>query len=429
MEGVFDRDMPSFDGLWSYTGPTVTSISRALEEFEANPESFSRRFGTEYVNSAAGFSETDESVTAAYVQTRGNVGPVQVIAGVRMEYTETDVTWKASELPGLEGIDPLDDVTSSKDYTNYFPSILGIYRFGKRDEFVIRAAYTTTLARPDWGDQGPYDTDAVNFALQQAGADATNSNLIGNPDLSEQTADNYDLSFEWYYGDASNLSIAFFRKEMEDFLMTTTVERELPDIDPETGEQEVDPVTGELEFRTQRSNFVVNSAEREIDGIEVSWLQSFDFLPNPFDGFSAITSYTYTTGKEIEPIFADPEAVLNGDFTPSGFRTGSSLQGQPENIINLQVIYEKGPVNLRLAYLYIDEIKRETFDVPFPTFEGSREVFDLSIQYRISKELRLFADIKNLTEEGARRYQGTELFPERWDEAKRQWVVGVRGTF
>jgi TonB-dependent receptor len=253
--------------------------------------------------------------------------------------------------------------------------------------------------------------------------------LIGNPDLAEQTADNYDLSFEWYYGDASNLSIAFFRKEMEDFLMTTTVERELPDIDPETGEQEVDPVTGELEFRTQRSNFVVNSAERQIDGIEVSWLQSFDFLPNPFDGFSAITSYTYTTGEEIEPIFADPEAVLNGDFTPSGFRTGSSLQGQPENIINLQVIYEKGPVNLRLAYLYIDEIKRETFDVPFPTFEGSREVFDLSIQYRISKELRLFADIKNLTEEGARRYQGTELFPERWDEAKRQWVVGVRGTF
>jgi TonB-dependent receptor len=429
MEGAFGRDMPSFDSLWSYTGPTLNSVSRALEVYESNPEAFSRSFGDEYVIMASGFSKSDESITAAYLQTRGSIGPVQVIAGVRMEYTESDVTWKASQLPGLDGIDPLDDITDSKDYTNYFPSILGVYRFGQRDEFVIRAAYTTTLARPDWADQVPYDTDVVNFALEQAGEDATNANLLGNPNLVEQTADNYDISFEWYYGDASNISIAFFRKEMENFLMNTTVERELPDIDPETGEQEIDPVTGEGETRTVRSTFVVNSAEREIDGMEVSWLQSFDFLPNPFDGFSVIASYTYTTGKEIEPIFDDPKAVLDGDFTPSGFRTGSRLQGQPENIINLQVIYEKGPVNVRLAYLNIDEIKRETFDVAFPTLEGAMEVYDLSIQYRLSKGLRLFADIKNLTEEGSKRYQGNQLFPESWGEAKRQWVVGVRGTF
>jgi TonB-dependent receptor len=429
MEPAFGENMPSFDGLWSYIGPNLNSIQIVKDLFEANRENFTQNLGNEYVTSAAGFSESEESITAAYLQTRGNVGPVQVIAGVRMEYTEADVTWKASELPGLEGIDPLEDITDSKDYTNFFPSILGVYRFGQRDEFVVRAAYTTTLARPDWTDQVPYDTEAINFALEQAGDSATDVNLLGNPNLVEQTADNYDISFEWYYGDASNISIAFFRKEMENFLMDTTVERTLPRIDPDTGEPEVDPDTGEVETRISRSTFVVNSAEREIDGIELSWMQSFDFMPNPLDGFKVVASYTYTSGKEIEPIFDDPEAVLEGDFTPSGFRESSSLQGQPENIINLQVIYEKGPLNLRLAYLNIDEIKRETFDVAFATFEGAREIFDLSIQYRISKELRLFADIKNLTEEGARRYQGNELFPENWQEAKRQWVVGIRGTF
>jgi TonB-dependent receptor len=429
MEGAFGRDMPSFDGLWSYTGPTLTSVARAIEEYESNPEAFSRSFGEEYVIMASGFSKSDESITAAYLQTRGSIGPVQLIAGVRMEYTESDVTWKASQLPGLEGIESLEDITDSKNYTNYMPSILAVYRFGKREEFVVRAAYTTTLARPDWADQVPYDTDAVNFALQQAGEAESNVNLLGNPNLVEQTADNYDLSFEWYYGPASNLSIAFFRKEMKNFLMETGVERLLPDIDPETGEQEVDPTTGDLEFRTVRSTFVVNSAQREIDGMEVSWVQTFDFLPDPLDGLSLIASYTYTSGKEVEPIFDDPQAVLNGDFTPSGFRTGSRLQGQPENIINLQVIYEKGPLNVRLAYLNIDEIKRETFDVPFPTLEGAMEIYDLSIQYRIRKGLRLFADIKNLTEEGARRYQGNTLFPETWADAKRQWVVGVRGSF
>lgn len=429
MQEDFGRDMPSFNGLWSYTGPTLNSLRIVRDLFESNRDDFVQNLGDEYVRAAAGFSKSDEMITAAYLQMRGAVGPVQVIAGVRMERTDSDVTWKASKLPGLEGVGSLQDVSDSKDYTNYLPSILGIYRFGKRDEFVLRAAYTTTLARPDWVDQIPYDTDAVNFALEQAGDSATAVNLLGNPNLVEQTADNYDLSFEWYYSDASNFSVAIFRKDMENFLMETTVERTVPSIDPDTGEQEIDPDTGEPEFRTQRSNFVVNSAERQIDGVELSWVQSFEFMPYPLDGFKVIASYTYTTGEEIEPIFDDPEAVFNGDYTPSGFRKSSRLQGQPENIINLQVIYEKGPFNLRLAYLNIDEIKRETFDVAFPTLEGATEMFDFSIQYRLSENLRLFADIKNITEEDSRRYQGNELFPERWGEGQRQWVVGVRGEF
>jgi TonB-dependent receptor len=429
MESVFNGPMPSFGGFWSNTGPTIRSIDIVRDLFAANPDSFVQNLGNEYVNAAAGFSDSEEMISAAYAQARGAVGPVQVIAGVRVERTDSDVTWKASRLPALEGVSGLEDVTDSKSYTNYLPSILGVYRFGKQDEFVVRAAYTTTLARPDWTDQVPYDTEVVNFALEQAGDGATDANLLGNPNLVEQTADNFDLSFEWYYSDSSNLSIAIFRKEMENFLMDTTIERTLPRIDPETGEPEIDPDTGEVETRISRSTFVVNSAEREIDGLELSWAQSFDFLPNPLDGFKVVASYTYTSGKEIEPIFDDPEAVLAGDYTPSGFRTGSRLQGQPENIINLQVIYEKGPMNVRLAYLNIDEIKRETFDVAFPTFEGTTEIFDLSIQYLIGDDLRLFADVKNLTEESTQRYQGNNLFPERWSEAKRQWVVGIRGSF
>jgi TonB-dependent receptor len=253
--------------------------------------------------------------------------------------------------------------------------------------------------------------------------------LLGNPNLEEQRSTNFDLSFEWYYTDQSNVSIALFRKELDNFLMNAVVERTVPSIDPDTGEQAVDEDTGELEFNTRRDGFVVNGAEREIEGVELSWVQSFDFLPNPLDGFSVIASYTYTSGKEIEPIFADPAAVLNGDFTPSGFREGSRLQGQPENIVNLQLIYEKGPFNLRLAYISIDEIKRETFDVDFPTLEGDVELLDASIQYRLNDRFRLFVDVKNLTEEGNRRYQGNVLFPEREEEERREWVFGVRGSF
>ncbi len=428
-ESEFQNNMPIFDDFWSYTGPTISSNALAQDLFESNRSDFSRNLGDEYVRAAAGFSESDESITAAYVQTRGAVGPVLLIGGVRVEHTESDITWKASSLPALEGATVLQDITDSTDYTNWLPSALAIYRFGQKEEFVIRGGFSTTLARPDWFDQIPYDTDVINFALEQAGDDSTGINLLGNPGLVEQRSTNFDLSFEWYYTDSSNVSIALFRKDLEDFLMNATVERTVPTIDPDTGQQEVDPDTGELEFRDVRSTFVVNGAEREIEGLELSWVQDFDFMPSPLDGLSVIASYTYTTGKEVEPIFADPEAVLAGDFTPSGFREGSRLQGQPENIINLQLLYEVGPLNLRVAYLNIDEIKRETFDVDFPTLEGPQELLDASLQYRINSMFRLFVDVKNITEEDSLRYQGNQLFPESWRESGRQWVFGLRGSF
>ena len=39
----------------------------------------------------------------------------------------------------------------------------------------------------------------------------------GNPDLEPLTAENFDLSYEWYYAEGSYLAINYFRKEIDNF--------------------------------------------------------------------------------------------------------------------------------------------------------------------------------------------------------------------
>ena len=46
----------------------------------------------------------------------------------------------------------------------------------------------------------------------------------GNPSLKPFTSENWDLSFEWYYADASYFTFAVFSKEVEDFIVTLTGE-------------------------------------------------------------------------------------------------------------------------------------------------------------------------------------------------------------
>ena len=46
----------------------------------------------------------------------------------------------------------------------------------------------------------------------------------GNPALEPFLSENWDISFEWYYGDASVASFAVFNKEVDDFISTRTRE-------------------------------------------------------------------------------------------------------------------------------------------------------------------------------------------------------------
>ena len=55
---------------------------------------------------------------------------------------------------------------------------------------------------------------------------------------------------------------------------------------------------------------------------------------------------------------------------------------------------------------------------------------DLSIQYRLSREIRLFLDVKNVFEEPLEIvYDTYPQFMQEYDDGHREWVIGLRGSF
>src|SRR5690606_33342744 len=84
------------------------------------------------------------------------------------------------------------------------------------DSMKLRASYGETIGRPQWGDMNPAArvADQARFDFGSGGA--------GDPALKPLESRNIDLSFEWYYSDASYLSVGYFHKKIDNFIATQT---------------------------------------------------------------------------------------------------------------------------------------------------------------------------------------------------------------
>ena len=77
------------------------------------------------------------------------------------------------------------------------------------DDVMLRAAYSKTIGRPDYVSiQG--GTVVGTLANRSGGSGSS-----GNPNLLPLESDNFDLSTEWYYDEASYVSVGYFRKDVK----------------------------------------------------------------------------------------------------------------------------------------------------------------------------------------------------------------------
>src|SRR3546814_1019947 len=78
----------------------------------------------------------------------------------------------------------------------------------------LRASYGHSIRRPQWNHiQGGQTID--QFAGYEGGTGSQ-----GDPGLKPLESKNFDLSFEWYYGEASYLSVGYFRKDIDNYIGT-----------------------------------------------------------------------------------------------------------------------------------------------------------------------------------------------------------------
>jgi TonB-dependent receptor len=319
----------------------------------------------------------DEDTYAGYGLVNLDIGSnVNLVGGLRVENTSD--TYNAFELGyDAEGnISELVPVSGKKSYTQWLPQVLLRYSLAERTH--LRAAVTRSFARPNFGDIAPFQL--TNTESQEI--------TRGNPDLVPTTAWNYDLLFEHYMTSVGIVSGGLFYKQLTNniFLSTFTEDRDGVEYDV------TQPVNGE---------------SGSLYGAEVAYQNRFS------SGFGIYFNYTYADSK--------------ANYTT---RTDTQLQGQSANVGNLALIFEKWGFSGRVSLNYNGKSLFEVGkDATRDLYVDDHMQLDFSAQQQLGKNVSLFLEAINLTNEPYRVYEGSDDWTRQSEWYSWWGTIGVKLNF
>lgn len=109
--------------------------------------------------------------------------------------------------------------TAERSYDGYYPSLHLTYDI--KENFLVRAAYARTYGRPDFANIIPNATISENdLTAEDLVSDPTRIRgtiTVRNTGLRPWTANNYDLSLEYYTSKGGMLTAGVFVKDIRDF--------------------------------------------------------------------------------------------------------------------------------------------------------------------------------------------------------------------
>ncbi len=366
----FDGDFTLEDAVGSqsyglYPIDPVVDPHAIRQFFPANIDGFEIDDVSSAFDSASGDYDVRENIYAGYLMGRWDNGTVRIVGGVRMEHTTnrimgntTELIEEGNEFEGEvldEDIVVVTPVEFRRSYTDWLPSLN--LRYEPVKDVILRAGVSRSLVRPNIGDVAP------RFIVEQ-NDEGDREGEFGNPDLKPYRAWNVDASAEWYFASNAVVQAGFFYKKIDNFIARVQVE----------------DFTYNGVF-VNEGTFPVNGESAEVKGLEFGYQQSLTFLPAPFDGLLLGFNYTYT----------DAKGEVNGRIVP--------LPASAKNTFNAMVGYEKGPLSIRVAAtyrdLYLDELGD---DADEDRYVRDHFQVDVTIKYKVTKNLQVFAEFVNLND-------------------------------
>lgn len=319
----------------------------------------------------------------------GNMGVRQIVTNVQATGAITS-TYR-TVAGGAAGNPRTYAVTLDKSYTDTLPTFnLSVFL---TDNLIGRFGYAKVMARPKTADMVPSGTCVINDYPTED-ENVLDSCSIGNPALKPYRASQFDLNFGWYKNRDTLISVAFFYKDVESFILAR---RPVPAYDL-FGD-------GELYNVTQP----VNGTGAKIQGVEISAQTAFTFLPAPWDGLGVQANYTYSDAMDV------------GLFDTLTLKE-LPFPGLSKDTFNLIVYYDKGPINARLAYNARSTYMTSVGSGGAPLFRDPTGYLDGKATYRINKNFSVFAEGRNLTGEIERSVSGSIRMNDQWYSGKRYFV-------
>jgi TonB-dependent receptor len=269
--------------------------------------------------------------------------------------------------------------TMTKDYTVWLPSInAGLWFIPNK--LSVRGGFAQLMARPRMDFLMPTVACTTDNSPDANGEFDEPSCTAGNPDLKPYRANQYDLSFEYYPNQDTQISVGLFYKDIKSFYVSS---RTL------IGKRDVYG-DGQL----YNYNTYINGQGAKISGVELTAKTAFTFLPGFLSGFGVDVNYTYQKAKDVELY-----STLDGTALP--------FPGLSSDSANLTLWYDKGPLNARLAYNYRSKYLVAAADNSGqPVYRDPTGYLDGKITYKLPSGVSLFVEGKNLTKEEERSTAG-----------------------
>ncbi|HSG33825.1 MAG TPA: TonB-dependent receptor [Sphingomonadaceae bacterium] len=302
------------------------------------------------------------------------------------------------------------------NYDNWMPSLN--LKLELNEETQIRFAYSRAIARPDFR----YGRNFVTIGGGEEGGGFVFTARAGNPRLKPAQADQFDLSFEWYFDDVGSLTLTGFYKSVQDFfyddvnIVTYTNNGQTYDV----------RVSGPANYTEENGS---------IKGFELAYQQTWEFLPSPFDGLGFSGNYTYIDSEGV------PNSQIGG-IENAGQASNLDASGRlpleqlSKHNFNATLFYEKGPLSMRASYNWRSRFLLTTRDVIFPyypIYNDETGQLDASIFYSITPNIKLAIQATNLTNEVTKTLQQIDedglLAPRSFFMNDRRYSFGVRASF
>jgi TonB-dependent receptor len=441
-----------------YTFDYTEAIARMQANFaDFNPDPFAPGGDVTDV-------QVDESTGSAYLQAAMYFEladmPIDVNVGIRYEETETIstvlqqlenfVVWESETEWGLELVeDSKGLIVEIGDYNLTLPNI--DVKVEITDDIIGRVSAGKTITRP------PLANLVGARSLSRRPKPGQRTGGQGSAALLPFESTNFDLSLEYYYDDASYISLGYFRKSVKNFITNTitqtTVDSPNALRDPQNGPRAAIAVQDLLAAGNSNptAGDVFNQLIANGHGVVTAGVEELTIVQNPDDPLLVWDISTPTNGetKEVDGI----EFAVQHMFGESGF--GSSLnftlvdsdvefdiesfeQQSPLNGLgdsaNLQVFYEKDGLSVKVTYAWRDDYligvgqDAGSSEAP-PRFAKAYAQTDVSVNYDVTEELTVFFEglnITNETEQGYGRYEEQFLFARQYGP---RYKLGARYTF
>ncbi|QNO27347.1 TonB-dependent receptor [Sphingopyxis sp. OPL5] len=312
-------------------------------------------------------------------------------------------------------------------------------KFDLTDKLVSRFAYSRAMSRPDFGLLRNFltinrlspnlndfsDPNVTRNAANEAIAyDWQYTGKSGNPNLKPMTADQFDLTLEYYFGRSSSFTATGFYKKFYNYI--------------QAGQFSLQITNGGV-TETVRLDRPVNGDGAKIYGAEFAFQTFFDFLPAPLDGFGVQANYTYVKNNGIETVNLTNETAggtAGGGITYEDSTVKpNALEGISKHSYNLVGMYEKGPISARVAYNWRSKYLVTAIDccVGLPIWQQATGYLDASVRLRATKNIEFILEGTNLLGTDTVLFQQVDstglLKPNAWFKNDRRYQVGARLTF